>query len=123
MQIDPGGRGHRRELRGIIPRMFRPAAGAPRPSHQRRTSFPGYVAYLLPNSGSVPSPRRFRAAPTSCPAATPAPSSIRPTLLPRAVNNIPLQALVASYAAGKALVNEASARTAVTEEGASLWTG
>jgi type II secretory pathway predicted ATPase ExeA len=35
--------------------------------------------------------------------------------LPRAVNNIALQALVAAYAGRKALADEASARTAVTE--------
>jgi type II secretory pathway predicted ATPase ExeA len=35
--------------------------------------------------------------------------------LPRAVNNIALQALVAAYATRKAIVDEASARIAVTE--------
>ena len=35
--------------------------------------------------------------------------------LPRAINNIALQALVAAYSARKAIVDEASARTAVTE--------
>jgi type II secretory pathway predicted ATPase ExeA len=35
--------------------------------------------------------------------------------LPRAVNNLALQALVATYAATKAIVDEASARSAVTE--------
>ena len=35
--------------------------------------------------------------------------------LPRAVNNLALQALVAAYAAKKAIVDESSARTAVTE--------
>jgi type II secretory pathway predicted ATPase ExeA len=35
--------------------------------------------------------------------------------LPRAVNNIALQALVAAYAGRKAIVDEASARIAVTE--------
>jgi type II secretory pathway predicted ATPase ExeA len=35
--------------------------------------------------------------------------------LPRAVNNIALQALVAAYAGRKAIIDEASARTAVTE--------
>lgn len=35
--------------------------------------------------------------------------------LPRAVNNLALQALVATYAAKKAIVDETSARTAVTE--------
>ena len=35
--------------------------------------------------------------------------------LPRAVNNLALQALVAAYAAKKALVDESSARVAVTE--------
>ena len=35
--------------------------------------------------------------------------------LPRAVNNLALQALVAAYAAKKAIVDEASARAAVTE--------
>ena len=34
---------------------------------------------------------------------------------PRAVNNLALQALVAAFAAGKAIVDESSARTAVTE--------
>ena len=35
--------------------------------------------------------------------------------LPRAVNNLAVQALVAAYAAGKAIVDESSARAAVTE--------
>lgn len=35
--------------------------------------------------------------------------------LPRAVNNLALQALVAAYAAKKAIVDESSARAAVTE--------
>ncbi|MDQ3107689.1 MAG: AAA family ATPase, partial [Actinomycetota bacterium] len=35
--------------------------------------------------------------------------------LPRAVNNLALQALVAAYAAKKAIVDESSARVAVTE--------
>ena len=35
--------------------------------------------------------------------------------LPRAVNNIALQALVAAYAGRKAIIDEASARVAVTE--------
>jgi type II secretory pathway predicted ATPase ExeA len=35
--------------------------------------------------------------------------------LPRAVNNLALQALVATYAAKKAIVDESSARSAVTE--------
>jgi type II secretory pathway predicted ATPase ExeA len=35
--------------------------------------------------------------------------------LPRAVNNIALQALVAAYAGRKAIVDEASARIAITE--------
>ena len=35
--------------------------------------------------------------------------------LPRAVNNLALQSLVAAYAAKKAIVDESSARTAVTE--------
>ena len=34
---------------------------------------------------------------------------------PRAVNNLALQALVATYAAGKAIVDENAARAAVTE--------
>ena len=34
---------------------------------------------------------------------------------PRAVNNLALQALVATYAAGKAIVDESAARAAVTE--------
>ena len=34
---------------------------------------------------------------------------------PRAVNNVAVQALVAAYAAGKAIVDESSARAAVTE--------
>ncbi len=34
---------------------------------------------------------------------------------PRAVNNLALQALVATYAAGKAIVDEQAARAAVTE--------
>ena len=34
---------------------------------------------------------------------------------PRAVNNLPLQALVATYAAGKAIVDEQAAQAAVTE--------
>jgi type II secretory pathway predicted ATPase ExeA len=34
---------------------------------------------------------------------------------PRAVNNLALKALVATYAAGKAIVDEQSARAAVTE--------
>ncbi|MDQ2709673.1 MAG: AAA family ATPase, partial [Actinomycetota bacterium] len=34
---------------------------------------------------------------------------------PRAVNNLALQALVAAFAADKAIVDESSARTAVTE--------
>ena len=34
---------------------------------------------------------------------------------PRAVNNLALQALLAAFAAGKTIVNESSARTAVTE--------
>src|SRR6266516_5891579 len=34
---------------------------------------------------------------------------------PRAVNNLALQALVATYAAGKAIVDETAARSAVTE--------
>ena len=34
---------------------------------------------------------------------------------PRAVNNLALQALVATYAAGKAIVDEQAARSAVTE--------
>jgi len=34
---------------------------------------------------------------------------------PRAVNNLALQALVAAFAANKAIVDESSARTAVTE--------
>ena len=34
---------------------------------------------------------------------------------PRAVNNLALQALVATYAAGKAIVDEYAARAAVTE--------
>jgi len=34
---------------------------------------------------------------------------------PRAVNNLAVQALVAAYAAGKAIVDESSARAAVTE--------
>jgi type II secretory pathway predicted ATPase ExeA len=35
--------------------------------------------------------------------------------LPRAVNNLALQALVATYAANKAIVDESSARAAITE--------
>ena len=35
--------------------------------------------------------------------------------LPRAVNNLALQSLVAAYAAKKAIVDESSARAAVTE--------
>ena len=35
--------------------------------------------------------------------------------LPRAVNNLAVQALVAAYADGKAIVDESSARAAVTE--------
>jgi type II secretory pathway predicted ATPase ExeA len=35
--------------------------------------------------------------------------------LPRAVNNLALQSLVAAYAANKAIVDESSARAAVTE--------
>ena len=35
--------------------------------------------------------------------------------LPRAVNNLALQSLVAAYAARKAIVDESSARAAVTE--------
>ena len=35
--------------------------------------------------------------------------------LPRAVNNLAVQALVAAYAAKKAIVDESSARAAVTE--------
>ena len=35
--------------------------------------------------------------------------------LPRAVNNLALQALVAAYTAKKAIVDESSARAAVTE--------
>jgi type II secretory pathway predicted ATPase ExeA len=35
--------------------------------------------------------------------------------LPRAVNNLALQALVGAYAAKKAIVDESSARAAVTE--------
>ena len=35
--------------------------------------------------------------------------------LPRAINNIALQALVAAYSARKAIVDEASARIAITE--------
>jgi type II secretory pathway predicted ATPase ExeA len=34
---------------------------------------------------------------------------------PRAVNNLALQALVATYAASKSIVDEAATRTAVTE--------
>ena len=34
---------------------------------------------------------------------------------PRAVNNLAIQALVATYAAGKAIVDEQAARAAVTE--------
>ena len=34
---------------------------------------------------------------------------------PRAVNNLALQALVATYAAGKAIVDEQAARSAITE--------
>ena len=34
---------------------------------------------------------------------------------PRAVNNLAIQSLVATYAAGKAIVDEQAARTAVTE--------
>ncbi len=34
---------------------------------------------------------------------------------PRAVNNLALQALLAAFAAGKAIVDESSARAAVTE--------
>ena len=34
---------------------------------------------------------------------------------PRAVNNLALQALVATYTAGKAIVDEQAARAAVTE--------
>ncbi len=34
---------------------------------------------------------------------------------PRAINNLAVQALVAAYAAGKAIVDETSARAAVTE--------
>ena len=34
---------------------------------------------------------------------------------PRAVNNLALQALLAAFAAGKTIVDESSARTAVTE--------
>ena len=35
--------------------------------------------------------------------------------LPRAVNNLAVQSLVAAYAAGKAIVDESSARAAITE--------
>jgi type II secretory pathway predicted ATPase ExeA len=35
--------------------------------------------------------------------------------LPRAVNNLAIQALIAAYAARKAIVDQTSARTAVTE--------
>ncbi len=35
--------------------------------------------------------------------------------LPRAVNNLAIQALVATYAAGKAIVDEQAARAAITE--------
>jgi hypothetical protein len=35
--------------------------------------------------------------------------------LPRAINNLALQALVAAYSAKKAIVDESSARAAVTE--------
>ena len=35
--------------------------------------------------------------------------------LPRAVNNLAVQSLVAAYAANKAIVDESSARAAVTE--------
>ena len=35
--------------------------------------------------------------------------------LPRAVNNLAIQALVAAYATNKAIVDESSARTAVAE--------
>ncbi len=35
--------------------------------------------------------------------------------LPRAVNNLAIQALIAAYAARKAIVDESSARAAVTE--------
>ena len=34
---------------------------------------------------------------------------------PRAVNNLAIQALVATYAAGKAIVDETAARSAITE--------
>jgi type II secretory pathway predicted ATPase ExeA len=34
---------------------------------------------------------------------------------PRAVNNLAIQALVATYAAGKAIVDEQAARAAITE--------
>ena len=35
--------------------------------------------------------------------------------IPRAVNNLAVQALVAAYATGKAIVDESSARAAITE--------
>ena len=64
----------------------------------------------------APPPRSSPAAPTPCSATT------RLALihqvsrgLPRAVNNLAVQALVAAYATNKAIVDESSARAAVTE--------
>lgn len=38
--------------------------------------------------------------------------------LPRAVNNLAVQSLIAAFAANKAMVDESAARAAVTEVGA-----
>lgn len=58
---------------------------------------------------------RSRAAPTRCSPTTRSPSCTRSRGLPRAVNNLAVQFLVAAFADGKAIVDESSARAAVTE--------
>ena len=55
------------------------------------------------------------AAPTPCSPTTPSPHPPDQPRLPPRVNNLAIQALLAAFAAGKAIVNESSARAAVTE--------
>ena len=65
-----------------------------------------YLRHHLKLAGATP-----RCSPT-----TPSPSFIRPAVAtPRAVNNLALQALVAAFAADKAIVDESTTRTAIAE--------
>ena len=64
----------------------------------------------------TPPPHASPAAPTPCSPTTPSPPIHQSSRgYPRAVNNLAIQALIAAYADGKAIVDESAARAAITE--------